>query len=131
MKKRNPNAVPRTFDEIQAVVTPDTRLSRRKRQPNIVVWIMDDVGYGHLSPYGGLVDMPSYAVAPGQEIRVREKSREMGLVREALDQSARGQSPAWLAVDRDSFSGRMLERPQRPSIPIAAQEQLVVELYSK
>jgi small subunit ribosomal protein S4 len=34
-------------------------------------------------------------------------------------------------VDKDSFSGRMLERPQRASIPIAAQEQLVVELYSK
>ena len=49
----------------------------------------------------------------------------------ALEQSSRGAPPAWLAVDRDSFSGRMLERPQRASIPIAAQEQLVVELYSK
>jgi small subunit ribosomal protein S4 len=89
------------------------------------------IRHRHIEVNRGLVDIPSYAVAPGQEIRVREKSREMGLVREALDQSARGQSPAWLAVDRDSFSGRMLERPQRPSIPIAAQEQLVVELYSK
>jgi small subunit ribosomal protein S4 len=55
----------------------------------------------------------------------------MILVREAMEQSSRGQSPSWIAVDRESFSGRMLERPQRPSIPIAAQEQLVVELYSK
>ncbi len=89
------------------------------------------IRHRHIEVNRGLVDIPSYAVAPGQEIRVRERSREMGLVRDALDQSARGQSPSWLAVDRDSFSGRMLERPQRPSIPIAAQEQLVVELYSK
>ena len=43
----------------------------------------------------------------------------------------RGATPSWLAVDKETFSGRMLERPQRQSIPIAAQEQLVVELYSK
>jgi len=89
------------------------------------------IRHRHIEVNRGLVDIPSFSVAPGQEVRVREKSRELGLVREALDQSARGQSPTWLAVDRESFSGRMLERPQRPSIPIAAQEQLVVELYSK
>ena len=42
-----------------------------------------------------------------------------------------GSTPTWLAVDKDTFSGRMLERPQRASIAIQAQEQLVVELYSK
>ena len=49
----------------------------------------------------------------------------------AMEQASRGASLSWLAVDRDTFSGRMLERPSRPNIPIAAQEQLVVELYSK
>jgi small subunit ribosomal protein S4 len=48
-----------------------------------------------------------------------------------MDQAARGVALGWIAVDRESFSGRMLERPARQSIPIAAQEQLVVELYSK
>ena len=52
-------------------------------------------------------------------------------VLQAMEQSSRAPSLSWLAVDRDTFSGRMLERPQRPNIPIAAQEQLVVELYSK
>ncbi|MFN8574586.1 MAG: 30S ribosomal protein S4 [Gemmatimonadaceae bacterium] len=89
------------------------------------------IRHRHIEVNRHTVDIPSYLVAPGQEIRIREKSREIGLVREALDQSSRGQSPTWLAVDRDTFSGRMLERPQRASIPIAAQEQLVVELYSK
>ncbi len=68
---------------------------------------------------------------PGQEVRVREKSRELTFVQAALEQSGRGGALSWLAVDKDTFSGRMLERPSRPNIPIAAQEQLVVELYSK
>jgi small subunit ribosomal protein S4 len=77
------------------------------------------------------VDVPSYLVDPGQEVRVRMKSREMASIMSAMDQSPRGAPLSWIAVDRDTFSGRMLERPQRTSIPIAAQEQLVVELYSK
>ena len=77
------------------------------------------------------VDVPSYLVDPGEEVRVRMKSREMTAIMSAMDQSTRGAPLSWIAVDRDTFSGRMLERPQRTSIPIAAQEQLVVELYSK
>jgi small subunit ribosomal protein S4 len=77
------------------------------------------------------VDIPSFNVQPGQEIRMRQKSRELVIVASALEVASRGATPSWLAVDKDTFSGRMLERPQRQSIPIAAQEQLVVELYSK
>jgi len=77
------------------------------------------------------VDVPSYLVDPGEEVRVRMKSREMASIMGAMDQSTRGAPLSWIAVDRDTFSGRMLERPARTSIPIAAQEQLVVELYSK
>jgi small subunit ribosomal protein S4 len=89
------------------------------------------IRHRHVEINRKLVDIPSYAVAPGQEVRVREKSREMILVQGAMEQASRGAQPSWLAVDRDSYSGRMLERPARPNIPIAAQEQLVVELYSK
>lgn len=89
------------------------------------------IRHRHVEVNGKTVDIPSYVVAPGQEVRVRQKSREMILVQAAMEQAARGASPSWLAVDRDTYSGRMLERPSRPNIPIAAQEQLVVELYSK
>ena len=68
---------------------------------------------------------------PGQEVRVRMASREQAAIMAAMDQSSRGAPLSWIAVDRESYSGRMLERPARTSIPIAAQEQLVVELYSK
>jgi small subunit ribosomal protein S4 len=89
------------------------------------------IRHRHIEVDGKSVDIPSYAVQPGQEIKMRQASRELVLVKEALEIAARGQSPTWLAVDKDTFSGRMLERPQRAMIPIAAQEQLVVELYSK
>ncbi|HEY5060866.1 MAG TPA: 30S ribosomal protein S4 [Gemmatimonadaceae bacterium] len=89
------------------------------------------VRHRHVEINGRSVDIPSYMVAPGEEVRIRQKSREAQPVLAAMDQSSRGAPLAWLAVDRDSFSGRMLERPARASIPIAAQEQLVVELYSK
>jgi small subunit ribosomal protein S4 len=81
------------------------------------------VRHRHVEVNQKSVDIPSFLVQPGQEIRVRMKSREQASVMAAMDQSS--------AVDRDTFSGRMLERPTRPNIPIAAQEQLVVELYSK
>ena len=89
------------------------------------------IRHRHVEVNGKSVDVPSFVVEPGQEVRVRQKSRELVIVQAALEVAARGASPAWIAVDKDTFTGRMLERPQRQSIPIAAQEQLVVELYSK
>ncbi|MEK0430797.1 MAG: hypothetical protein RL139_601 [Gemmatimonadota bacterium] len=89
------------------------------------------IRHRHVEVNGKSVDVPSFVVEPGQEVRVRQKSRELAIVKEALEVAARGAAPAWIAVDKDTCSGRMLERPQRQSIPIAAQEQLVVELYSK
>ena len=89
------------------------------------------IRHRHVEVNQGTVDVPSYLVDPGEEVRVRMKSREMAAIMSAMDQSTRGAPLSWIAVDRDTFSGRMLERPQRTSIPIAAQEQLVVELYSK
>lgn len=89
------------------------------------------IRHRHVEINGRSVDIPSFVVEPGQEIRMRQKSRELVAVKEALDLASRGAAPSWLAVDKDTFSGRMLERPQRQAIPIAAQEQLVVELYSK
>jgi small subunit ribosomal protein S4 len=89
------------------------------------------IRHRHVEVNGKGVDVPSFVVAPGQEVKMRQASREMVAVQAALEVASRGATPTWLAVDKDSFSGRMLERPQRTAIPIAAQEQLVVELYSK
>ena len=89
------------------------------------------IRHRHVEVKGQRVDIPSYQVRPGEEVRVKQASREIPVVVGAMDQSSRGAPLSWIAVDKESFSGRVLERPQRQSIPIAAQEQLVVELYSK
>ena len=89
------------------------------------------IRHRHIEVKGRLLDIPSYQVRPGEEVRVKQSSRELVLVMSAMEQAARGASLSWIAVDKESFSGRVLEKPQRQSIPLAAQEQLVVELYSK
>ena len=89
------------------------------------------IRHRHVEVNGRTVDVPSYLVRPGEEVRVRPKSREQASVLAAMDQAARGAPLSWIAVDRETFSGKMLERPGRHDIPIAAQEQLIVELYSK
>jgi small subunit ribosomal protein S4 len=76
------------------------------------------------------VDIPSYVVRPGQEVRVAPGSRENVSVKLALEAAGR-QPLAWISVDADKAAGRVLERPTREAIPINAQEQLIVELYSK
>ncbi|HJU66353.1 MAG TPA: 30S ribosomal protein S4 [Gemmatimonadaceae bacterium] len=89
------------------------------------------IRHRHIEINGKQVDIPSYQVRPGEEVRVRPASREQASILVAMDQSSRGAPLSWIAVDKGTFSGRMLERPGRNDIPIAAQEQLIVELYSK
>ena len=89
------------------------------------------VRHRHIQVNGRTLDIPSYPVKPGQEVRVNEASRESVQVRLALEHFGRGQPVPWIAVDTDKAVGRVVERPTRDTIPIAAQEQLIVELYSK
>ena len=89
------------------------------------------VRHRHILVKGRVVDIPSYRVQPGDEVQVADASRELVLVKAALEQASRGQPVSWIQVDSDKALGRMTERPTRDAIPIAAQEQLIVELYSK
>jgi small subunit ribosomal protein S4 len=89
------------------------------------------VGHRHILVNGHTVDIPSFRVRPGDEVKVAETSRELVPVRVALDHFSRSQPVSWVQVDADHAVGRMVERPTRDTIPIAAQEQLIVELYSK
>ncbi len=89
------------------------------------------VRHGHVEVGGRKVDVPSYHVRPGQEIRMAAASRELIVVKMAQEFAARGHTLAWLQVDAEKVVGRMTERPTRDAIPLNAQEQLIVELYSK
>jgi small subunit ribosomal protein S4 len=89
------------------------------------------IAHGHVEVNGHRVDIPAYRVVPGEEVRVAPSSRELVAVKLAQEAAARGQTVSWLSVDADKAAGRMTERPTRDAIPINAQEQLIVELYSK
>ena len=89
------------------------------------------ITHGHIEVNGHRVDIPSYRAIPGEEVRVAASSRENVSVKLAQESAARGQPVSWLSVDTDKAAGRLLERPTRDAIPINAQEQLIVELYSK
>jgi small subunit ribosomal protein S4 len=89
------------------------------------------VRHRHIQVNGRTVDVPSFRIRPGDEVRVADASREMVQVKIALEQFGRGQPVSWIQVDTDKAQGKMTERPTRSAIPIAAQEQLIVELYSK
>jgi small subunit ribosomal protein S4 len=89
------------------------------------------VRHRHITVNGRVVDVPSYQVSPGQRIQVKEKSREMPLILGSIESRGKEGTLPWLEVDFKSQSGSMVEMPTRETIPIAAEEQLIVELYSK
>ncbi len=89
------------------------------------------VRHGHVQINGERVDIPSYRVVPGEEVRVAPESRELVPVKIALESSTRGAPMTWLSVDSAKASGRVTMLPTRDGIPLNAQEQLIVELYSK
>ena len=89
------------------------------------------VRHRHILVNGRPVDVPSFRVRPGDEVRLTDASRELVPVRAALEQFGRTQPVSWISVDAEKAVGKMTERPTRDAIPIAAQEQLIVELYSK
>ena len=90
------------------------------------------IGHGHVEVNGHRVDIPAYRVLPGEEVRVSagqpRADRRSSWRRKC---ASRGQPVAWLSVDQEKAAGRITERPTRDAIPINAQEQLIVELYSK
>jgi small subunit ribosomal protein S4 len=89
------------------------------------------VRHRHFTVNGTLVNVPSYQLRPSDVVQVREKSRNLDVVHTALRDAARQEPLAWLRVDKARLEGELLERPKRADIPLTAQEQLIVELYSK
>lgn len=88
------------------------------------------VRHRHVLVNNRIVDIPSFQVKPSQVIKIREKSKNLGMIHEAL-KLARGEDLAWLRVNKAALEGELLEVPKRIDIPLTANEQLIVELYSK
>jgi small subunit ribosomal protein S4 len=84
----------------------------------------------HITVDGNVVNIPSYSVNPGQLVAVREKSKSLEVVQDALAGFNHSKYP-WIEWDENAKGGKMLNLPQREDIPENIKEQLIVELYSK
>jgi small subunit ribosomal protein S4 len=89
------------------------------------------VRHRHVEVNGRVVNIPSYRLAAGDEVAVRESSRDLELVEVSLGSRSRPRLLDWLSIDDKKRVGRVVRAPIRGDIPLAAQEQLIVELYSK
>ena len=89
------------------------------------------VRHGHFTVNQHKVNIPSYLLKPGDVIELREKSRKVVRILEALEGVARRGVPQWLELDKEKFRGAVKGLPSREEITIPIQEKLIVELYSK
>ena len=89
------------------------------------------VRHGHFLVNDRKVDVPSALVKAGDVITVRERSRKIVRIQEALELSQRRGVPEWLEVDRPNLTGRIRAMPARADLTMPINEKLVVELYSK
>jgi len=89
------------------------------------------VRHGHFLVNDRKIDIPSALVKPGDVVTVRERSRKVVRIQEALELSQRRGVPEWLEVDRQNFTGRIRALPARNDLTMPINEKLVVELYSK
>ena len=89
------------------------------------------VRHGHVEVNGRKVNIPSYQVNVGDEIRVREGSKNLTLVEVARDFASHQNTPAWLQIDGAALTGKIIALPKREDVNLPVNEQLIVELYSK
>lgn len=89
------------------------------------------VRHGHIEVNDGLVNIPSYQVRAGDAVRVREKSKNVVTIKQAVENRRRTEMQSWLDFDDKKMEGRLNQIPSRENIPVPIQEQLIVELYSK
>jgi small subunit ribosomal protein S4 len=85
--------------------------------------------HNHFTVSGKKVNIPSYRVKGGDTIEVKDASKSLAIIHSALKSTR--ETPDWLTVDKVKLAGQVVRIPERGSIPVDVQEQLVVELYSR
>jgi len=98
-------------------------LARTRRQSRQMV------NHGHVLVDGQRVDIPSFSVKPGQTISLREKSKNMDIVEEAIE--VNNFVPEYTTFDSEKKEGTYTRYPERSELPAEINEQLIVEFYSR
>lgn len=97
-------------------------LSTTRRQARQIV------SHGHLEVNGRRVNIASYRVKQGDVITVREKSRDLAIIKEAINQKS---VPGWLTLDENALSAKVLENPTRDAVDFDINEAMIIEFYSR
>ncbi|AIF43183.1 MULTISPECIES: 30S ribosomal protein S4 [Virgibacillus] len=98
-------------------------LARTRRQARQLV------NHGHVLVDGSRVDIPSYRLKPGQAVSLREKSKNLDIVKEAIE--VNNFIPEYLTFDADKMEGTLVRFPERSELPAEINEALIVEFYSR
>nr|WGD99745.1 30S ribosomal protein S4 [Bacillus velezensis] len=98
-------------------------LARTRRQARQLV------NHGHILVDGSRVDIPSYQVKPGQTIGVREKSRNLSIIKESVE--VNNFVPEYLTFDAEKLEGTFTRLPERSELAPEINEALIVEFYSR
>ena len=89
------------------------------------------VNHGHFLVNNHSVDIPSYLLKAGDSIQVRDKSKKLEILHASMKRMKDTAMLPWLSLDKAAMVGIFLNVPERADIPLNADEQLIVELYSK
>lgn len=87
------------------------------------------VTHKHVTVNGSVVNIPSFTLKAGDKVALRERSKNLDVVQDALGK--RGKKFNWLVLDEKAVEGTFVDFPERDQIPENINEQLIVELYSK
>lgn len=87
------------------------------------------VSHGHVLVDGKKVDIPSFSVKEGMVITLKEKSKEIPVVKETIKNAP--QVLEYVSVDKEKVQGSLVNMPERAEVPVAVNERLIVEYYSR
>jgi len=88
------------------------------------------IRHRHILVNDHLVDIPSYLLKPGDKIKIKNKSKKLDIIHNSLKR-VKDDQYSWLLIDKANLMGEFKQYPNRDEVMLNANEQLVVELYSK
>ncbi len=89
------------------------------------------ISHRHFTVNGRVVNIPSYLLRSGDSIQVREKSKKLEVIHDSMKRIKDNMILPWLSLDKANMKGVFVKEPERSDVPFNANEQLIVELYSK
>ena len=89
------------------------------------------VTHGHYKVNGKKVNIPSYLIKAGDEVAIKDKSKESDKIKATIEANASRPVPQWLDLNAEALTAKILALPTREQIMVPVEEHLIVEFYSK